>query len=53
MTRNLKIAFRSLSKNPFVSGVAIASLALGIGANAAIFTLFHQMLLQPLPVPAP
>ncbi len=53
MTHNLKIAFRSLSKNPFVSAVAIVSLALGIGANAAIFTLFHQMLLQPLPVPAP
>ncbi len=48
---NLKIAFRTLLKSPFVTGVAIVSLALGIGANAAIFSLFNQMLLQALPVP--
>ncbi|HRZ10272.1 MAG TPA: ABC transporter permease, partial [Gemmatimonadales bacterium] len=40
-------------KSPFVTGVAIASLALGIGANAAIFSLIDQMLLKRLPVPAP
>ena len=43
---NLKLAFRTLFKSPFVTGVAIVSLALGIGANAAIFSLFNQMLLQ-------
>jgi predicted permease len=48
---NLKLAFRRLFKTPFVSIVAIISLALGIGANAAIFSLFDQTLLQPLPVP--
>ncbi len=48
---NLKLAFRRLFKTPFVSIVAITSLALGIGANAAIFSLFDQTLLQPLPVP--
>jgi len=53
MFRNLKLALRSLSKNPFVSTVAVVSLALGIGANAAIFSLFHQMLLRPLPVEDP
>lgn len=50
---NLKLAFRRLFKAPFVTTVAILSLALGIGANAAIFSLFHQMLLRPLPVPSP
>jgi predicted permease len=48
---NLKLAFRRLIKTPFVSLVAITSLALGIGANAAIFSLFDQTLLRPLPVP--
>jgi len=51
--RNLKFAFRTLFKTPFVTIVAIVSLALGIGANAAIFSLFNQMLLQPLPVAEP
>jgi predicted permease len=50
---SLKFAFRTLFKTPFVTIVAIASLAFGIGANAAIFSLFNQMLLQPLPVPEP
>jgi predicted permease len=50
---NIKLALRTLFKTPFVTAVAIASLALGIGANAAIYSLFDQMLLRPLPVPAP
>jgi predicted permease len=50
---NLKLAFRTLFKSPFVTSVAIVSLALGIGANAAIFSLFDQVLLRPLPVPDP
>jgi predicted permease len=50
---NLKFALRTLFKTPFVTVVAIASLALGIGANAAIFSLFNQILLRPLPVPEP
>ncbi len=50
---NLRLAFRTLLKTPFVTAVAIASLALGIGANAAIFSLFDQMLLRPLPVSRP
>ena len=49
---NLKLAFRTLFKTPFVTIVAVLSLALGIGANAAIFSLFDQMLLRPLPVAA-
>jgi predicted permease len=51
--RNLKLAFRTLFKTPFVTIVAIVSLALGIGANAAIFSLFDQMLLASLPVQEP
>jgi predicted permease len=50
---NLKLAFRRLAKTPFVSLVSIVSLALGIGANAAIFSLYDQTLLRPLPVVRP
>ena len=50
---SLRPALRALFRTPFVTGVAIASLALGIGANAAIFSLFDQMLLRPLPVESP
>jgi hypothetical protein len=50
---NLKFAVRTLATTPFVTLVAIVSLALGIGANAAIFSLFNQLLLRPLPVPSP
>jgi predicted permease len=51
--RNLKYAIRTLRRTPFVTVVAILSLALGIGANAAIFSLFNQLLLRPLPVTEP
>ncbi len=47
---NLKLAIRTLLKNPFVTIVAVVSLALGIGANTAIFSLFHQLILRSLPV---
>lgn len=50
---SLRMAVRTLSKSPFVSTVAVLSLALGVGANAAIFSLFEQMLLRSLPVQAP
>jgi predicted permease len=50
---HLKLAIRRLIKTPFVSLVAIISLALGIGANAAIFSLFDQTLLRALPVVKP
>jgi len=50
---NLKLAIRRLFKTPFVTIIAILSLALGIGANAAIFSLFDQTLLRALPVQRP
>lgn len=50
---NFRLALRTLFKTPFVTAVAILSLALGIGANSAIFSLFDQMLMRPLPVADP
>ncbi len=50
---NIRLGFRTLFKTPLVTGVAVVSLALGIGANAAIFSLYSQFLLRPLPVAEP
>ena len=51
--RNLRYAFRTLFRTPFVTSVAVLSLALGIGANAAVFSMFNTVLLRPLPVHDP
>ena len=48
--RNLKLAIRTLSRAPFVTAIAAISLGLGIGANAAIYSIFHLMLRQELRV---
>jgi predicted permease len=50
---DLRLAVRGLRRSPLFSTVAILSLALGIGANTAIFTLIDQILLRKLPVTAP
>jgi putative ABC transport system permease protein len=48
--QELRLAFRALRATPVVSTVAILSLALGIGANTAIFSLVNSLILRPLPV---
>jgi putative ABC transport system permease protein len=51
--QDFRYALRTLRKSPVFLAVAALSLALGIGANTAIFTLVHQLILQPLPVRDP
>ncbi|MBZ5606330.1 MAG: ABC transporter permease, partial [Acidobacteriia bacterium] len=50
---DLRYAFRNLRRTPVFTAVAVLSLALGIGANTAIFTLLDQVLLRALPVKNP
>ena len=49
----IRFAIRSLAKAPLLSLVVILSLGLGIGANTAIFSLLHQVILRSLPVEKP
>src|SRR4030095_12982780 len=50
IARDLRFAFRLMRQTPIVSGVAMLSLALGIGANVAIFNLVNALMLKALPV---
>src|SRR4051794_12870832 len=53
MINDLKYSLRMLLKSPGFSLIAIATLALGIGANSAIFSVIDTILLRPLPLPEP
>jgi predicted permease len=53
LTGDLRFAFRSLGKSPVFTAVAVASLALGIGANTGMFSMLDQILLGMMPVRDP
>src|SRR5687768_9188918 len=53
IVRDLRLGARVLRKNPGFSLIAIASIAIGVGANTAMFSVADGLVLRPLPVPRP
>ncbi len=49
LSRDLRLAFRALTKHPLFAALAVLTIALGIGANSAIFSVVNGVMLKPLP----
>ncbi len=53
IVQNLRYSIRALRRTPLIALIAIATLALGIGANTALFSVINAVLLRPLSYPHP
>ena len=53
LAEDLRNGFRQIARNPGFTAIAVLTLALGIGANTALFSIFNSLILRPLPVRDP
>ena len=53
LAEDLRNGFRQIARNPGFMAIAVLTLALGIGANTALFSIFNSLILRPLPVRDP